>query len=100
MKKLILAIGIILCGCTQNTNFCDTLECKRHIQHYERNYIAKNTISFGKNSDNENCSAPYTLEERRYDADDFRAGARHVCGTILKRSGKDVCREVGYTAVY
>lgn len=100
MKKIIIFGSILLSGCSSHTSLCNTSDCEQYIRHYENNYIAKNTISFGKDSDNDNYPAPYKLEERKYDADDFRAGARHVCGTILKRSGKDVCREVGYTAVY
>ena len=100
MKKLIFLIGIALCGCSARTPLCDSVKCEKHIKRYAENYTSKNTISFGAGSDNDNYSYPYKLEERIYDADDFRAGARHVCGAILVRTGKDVCKEVGYTALY
>lgn len=99
MKKIIV-LSLLLAACN-NANNCSSIKCQQHIKHYIDNYNSGNTISFGKDADNQNYKAPHKMDEsRKYDVDDFRAGARHVCGAILDRSGKDVCREVGYTALY
>lgn len=100
MKRIIFIVGIVLCGCGSHTPMCDSVKCEKHIQHYAENFKSMNTISFGTGSDNDNYPYPYKVENRSYDADDFRAGARHVCGAILARSGEDVCKKVGYTALY
>ncbi len=100
MKQILLLLAVLfVSGC----DVCISSKCRTYMNRHRNNYFERNTITFGYDEYgdiNTNYPKPHHIKEQQYDAEDFRAGARHVCGAILERSGEDVCKEVGYTAIY